>query len=202
MEARDPGQAFAALLEAEARRSGEWRARTVPSGTDIFAPRQDAAPVCILTCGLVKLSYPMAGGEAWTKSFIVDRGVFGPVSASEPAPSFGALTLEESSLGVVRLGWLTAKLEEHADLQKAASGFQAWLLERKRQREEDLLCLAAEARYLAFTRRDPDLSRRLELQEIAAFLRITPVALSRIRRRLRLRGDLSKGLGPERPSTP
>jgi hypothetical protein len=73
---------------------------------------------------------------------------------------------------------------------------------RKRQREEDLLCLAAEARYLAFTRRDPDLSRRLELQEIAAFLRITPVALSRIRRRLRLRGDLSKGLGPERPSTP
>ena len=132
----------------------------------------------------------------------IEMGVFGPVSASEPAPSFGALTLEESSLGVVRLGWLTAKLEEHADLQKAASGFQAWLLERKRQREEDLLCLAAEARYLAFTLRDPDLSRRLELQEIAAFLRITPVALSRIRRRLRLRGDLSKGLGPERPSTP
>jgi CRP/FNR family transcriptional regulator, anaerobic regulatory protein len=191
VEASDPGQAFAALLEAEACRSGEWRARSVRSGTEIFAHRQDATPVCILTRGLVKLCYPMAGGEVWTKSFIVDQGVFGPVSATEPAPSFGALALEECSLGVVRLAWVTAQLEANPALRTAASGFQAWLLERKRQREEDLLCLAAEARYLAFIRRDPDLAQRLELQEIAAFLRITPVALSRIRRRLRLRGDLA-----------
>ncbi|MFM1960533.1 MAG: hypothetical protein RL588_2050 [Pseudomonadota bacterium] len=188
--ASNPGKAFADLLEADALRSGEWRARSVCSGTEVFARGQDSAPVCILTRGLVKLCYPLAGGEVWTKSFIVDQGVFGPLSASEPAPSFGALALEDCSFGVISLAWVTARLEENAPLRRAASGFQAWLLERKRQREEDLLCLAAEARYLAFVRRDPDLAQRLELQEIASFLRITPVALSRIRRRLRLRGDL------------
>ena len=75
-------------------------------------------------------------------------------------------------------------------LGEAVSRFQAWLLERKRQREEDLLCLSPAARYLAFLEREPGLAGRLALKEVAGYLRITPVALSRIRRRLRAEGRL------------
>jgi len=76
-------------------------------------------------------------------------------------------------------------LVENVQLQNAFSDFQAWLFERKRMREEELLCLSAEKRYLDFVSSEPILAQRLEQQEIAAYLRITPVALSRIKRRLR-----------------
>ena len=96
------------------------------------------------------------------------------------------MALEDCSVGRIERSWLARQLSENRALDQASAEFQAWLFERKRQREEDLLCLAAGARYFAFLERDPALSTRLEQQEIAAYLRITPVALSRIRRRLRL----------------
>jgi CRP-like cAMP-binding protein len=158
---------------------------------DVFEPQADNVPVFILTAGLVKLYYPVANGEEWTKSYIADYGMFGPTSIEAPIMQFGARAIEDCCLGMVRLTWLAAQLGEEAALVSAFGQFQTWLFERKRQREEDLLCRAVEERYLAFVEREAPLATRLEQQEIAAYLRVTPVALSRIRRRLKQQGRLS-----------
>lgn len=181
------------MLEERARKLGEWRERRVAAGSDVFRPQAENVPVFILTAGLVKLYYPVANGEEWTKSYIADQGVFGPTSIEAPIMQFGARAIEDCWLGTVRLAWLAEQLGQDAALVDALGLFQTWLFERKRQREEDLLCRAVEERYLAFVEGETALAARLEQQEIAAYLRVTPVALSRIRRRLREQGRLSAG---------
>lgn len=182
--------AFATMLEGFARDCGVWRPRSVPAGAHVFEPKSDLTPLCVLTAGLVKLYYSVADGDEWTKSYIVDCGVFGPSSPGVSVALFGARALEDCKIGTIDMTWLARQLSDNKNLSDALATFQAWLFERKRQREEDLLCLSAEARYLAFTERNPILASRLQQQEIATYLRITPVALSRIRRRLRLQGLL------------
>ena len=181
------------MLQARARKLGEWRERSVSAGSDVFQPQAENVPVFIITAGLVKLYYPVANGEEWTKSYIADHGVFGPTSIEAPIMQFGARAIEDCCVGTVRLSWLAGQLGEDAALVGALGLFQSWLFERKRQREEDLLCRAVEERYLAFVQGEAALAARLEQQEIAAYLRITPVALSRIRRRLKQQGRLLAG---------
>jgi CRP-like cAMP-binding protein len=188
-----PASRFAAMLQARARQLGEWRERSVSAGSDVFQPQAENVPVFIITAGLVKLYYPVANGEEWTKSYIADHGVFGPTSIEAPIMQFGARAIEDCCVGTVRLSWLAGQLGEDAALVGALGLFQSWLFERKRQREEDLLCRAVEERYLAFVQGEAALAARLEQQEIAAYLRITPVALSRIRRRLKQQGRLLAG---------
>ncbi len=156
----------------------------------MFEPQSEGTPICVLSSGLIKLYYLVADGDEWTKSLVLDRGVFGPSSPEDSVTQFGARALENAIVGKLRPEWLGTQLSGDPQLAETASAFQAWLFERKRQREEDMLCLPADERYLRFLAREPDLAQRLEQQEIAGFLRVTPVALSRIRRRLKADGRL------------
>ena len=52
---------------------------------------------------------------------------------------------------------------------------------KKERREYEFLCLSAEERYRLLIKRSPDLVRQVTQNEIARYLGITPVALSRIR---------------------
>lgn len=186
----DPGHALAGRIEALAVQGGQWIPGAAAAGTTLLQPQSSPGKVWVLRSGLVKLFYPVAEGEEWTKSYVTGPGVFGPTSLVEIATPFGARSLETCQLGAVRLDWLAGEVPANPGLGEAVSRFQAWLLERKRQREEDLLCLSPAARYLAFLEREPGLAGRLALKEVAGYLRITPVALSRIRRRLRAEGRL------------
>lgn len=71
---------------------------------------------------------------------------------------------------------LTARLTE-----------QLYLRQEARQRE--LLLEDATSRYLGFVGSDPGLARRLTQAQIASYVGVTPVALSRIRARLILVND-------------
>ena len=56
---------------------------------------------------------------------------------------------------------------------------------RKEEREHDFLCLTPEDRYRAFVEDNPTLASRITQADIARYLGITPVALSRIRKRMK-----------------
>lgn len=60
--------------------------------------------------------------------------------------------------------------------------------QRKEQREMELLMLALEARYARFLQEMPGIAAQLRQHEIASYIRVTPVSLSRIRRRMRVQG--------------
>ena len=55
---------------------------------------------------------------------------------------------------------------------------------KKERREFELLCLSAEERYKLLLERSPDIAKNVTQNDISRYLGITPVALSRIRKRM------------------
>lgn len=182
----DPVTALAAAIaeRAEAQRIGVERA--VARGRVVFEQGTPLDRAFILRSGLVKLVYATASGEEWIKSLIVDHGVFGP-SGQGPSDSiaFSAMAVEPSALTAVPIDWLSREIAGSPALAAAHARFIDWVRLRKEAREQALLCQSAEERYRDLLASDADLIARLPQADIARFLRITPVAFSRIKRRMR-----------------
>lgn len=176
-----------APLRATAKQDGIWHSRGYQKA-DIMLHRGDAADdVFILLSGLIKLVYPTANGEEWIKSFIVDEGLFGSIDDGDAAqPSrFSAHCIEPCVVARIPLGWAKAALSADPQLTAAYVAFSGWVRRRKEDREESLLCQSAEESYCDFMSKNPELAVRLPQGDIARYLGITPIAFSRIKRRLR-----------------
>jgi CRP-like cAMP-binding protein len=101
------------------------------------------------------------------------------------------------AVGVEALQPTRATTFQFAELEAWAKGdpeLSGYLMERlmamnaaRLGHEAALVRQSAEQRYLALLRRQPDLLGKVKLQDVARWLGITPIALSRIRRRLRER---------------
>ena len=168
-------------LRGRAARDGNWQVRAVARGQPIFDPDTRQRDVFILVGGLVKLSYLSADGAEAIKSFVVDAGVFG---REDGGVDFGACAVEVSK--VVRLPeqWVSQQVEASAELRQFYALFINWLRQRKAERERMLLCLTAGERLLRFLETESDLASRLPQGDIARYLGITPIAFSRLKRRL------------------
>lgn len=170
-------------LQPRAECEGLWRVRTIAKGDTIFGPETDCRDVFLLLGGLVKLSYLSVGGGETIKSFIVDQGVFG---REEGGPDFGAYAVEATRLVRLPLLWIRQQISSSDELQKSYAQFIDWVRVRKSEREQTLLCLSARERLLRFREVEPELAERLSQGDIARYLGITPIAYSRIKRRLDL----------------
>jgi CRP-like cAMP-binding protein len=162
------------------------RATRFVKGTDIFGQGEICPDVFVMTEGLVKLHYITFDGKEWIKSFIVDKGVFGSrASQSLGQPStFSATCLEDCF--AFRLPYKTFESVCTGDPKLAVMVFRffQWVGLRKELREHDLLCLSAEERYLNFLNDNPALAGRITQLDMARYLGITAIALSRIKGRL------------------
>ena len=168
-------------VRERAARDGIWREHAVAAGRAIFDPDTAQRDVFVLVGGLVKLSYLSANGTEAIKSFVVDEGIFG---REEGGVDFGACAVEPSR--VVRLPeqWVVRQTDASAGLRQSYTLFVNWLRQRKAERERMLLCLTAGERLLQFLEAEGDLVRRLPQGDIARYLGITPIAFSRLKRRL------------------
>ena len=91
--------------------------------------------------------------------------------------------LEDSRLLCISLEMYAGLLSRHPCLQAVEAKYVRMLYLEKEKREIELLSKDAAERYELFLKRYPGLSNRLHQYHIAAYLGITPVALSRIRNR-------------------
>lgn len=106
-------------------------------------------------------------------------------SVQENEPSwYGIQALEPSFLICMPLSELKKHLSEHSCWNDVARKYLEDLFIEKEKRERDLLSLDVTTRYLNFRKRYPDVEKRVPQYHIASYLGITPVALSRIRKRL------------------
>jgi CRP-like cAMP-binding protein len=158
-----------------------WVEGPVRKGHTLFD--QDNAPgdVFILTQGLIKLFYMTREGEERIKSFIVDQGVFATEGSTL---AFGARALEPSTIVRLPLRWVRGKVAADVELQRAYSQFTDWVRQRKSRREQALLCQSAAERFQTMQTQELELVRRLPQGDIARYLGVTPIAFSRIKRRL------------------
>lgn len=184
VEPPDHATALAAAIAGRAEAQGIGIRREVGRGETIFEQGSPPDRGFILHSGLVKLVYVTASGEEWIKSLIAARSVIGPSGRTAPM-TYAAIAIEQSMLVALPVDWLIREIAASPDLAAAHGRFIDWVRLRKEAREHALLCQSAEERYRDLLAREPDLIARLAQADIARFLRITPVAFSRIKRRMR-----------------
>ncbi len=81
--------------------------------------------------------------------------------------------------------------DQYIEWQRAISNAFKFYGQRKEQREMELLTLSPEERYLNFIQQYAHLLPLIKQRDIASYIRITPVALSRIRARIKASGKVS-----------
>jgi len=155
-------------------------------GEDIFSQGEVSPDIFVVTEGLVKLHYVTIDGKEWIKSFIMDKGMLGSrASQSLGQPStFSATCLEDCVIHSIPYKAFETLCAEDPTLAAMAFQFFQWLGLKKELREHQLLCLSAEERYRNFLNENPELAGRITQVDMARYLGITPIALSRIKGRV------------------
>ena len=138
--------------------------------------------------GVVRLVYIAESGREYVKSFAVEGdfcGSFASSLAKEPC-RFYIQALEGCEVLRSRFDAITRLFPTDIRWERLGRRLAEWYALLKERREAELLLDSAEERYRLFRQEYPGLEGRIAQRHIAAYLGITDVALSRIRRRLGL----------------
>lgn len=163
------------------------------AGEALFHTGQLKPRVYILNQGVVRLVYETQHGDQWIKGFVQAGLCFASLTSLQLGgrTSFSAYAEMDSHVEYFDHDVLTQLADQHPAWQRALSNaFKLYGL-RKEQREMELLTLSPAERYMSFLRNYPDLVNVVKQHDIASYVRVTPVALSRIRARLKASGQLA-----------
>ena len=153
-------------------------------GQHVFSQGGSDTSVYFVTSGLLKAYYLTHDGKELVKSFIQEDGFIGSLIAcsSEDPCTFSLQCLEDSDLLRVEFADMQQAAVSNSDFTGSAVAALLSLAIKKERREYEFLCLSASERYELFKQRKPELINRLTQNDIARYIGITPVALSRIKK--------------------
>jgi CRP-like cAMP-binding protein len=151
----------------------------------VFRERQNHCFAYRVRDGLLKQFYTTAEGDEWIKSFTAEGDLFAcPFALLRNQPtSFSSQAIEPSLVEQIDFKVIDRLASKSAEWQKLLRQGIEELALIKLQRERELLTLSAEAHYREFARKRPTLADRVPQKDLAAYLGVTAVGLSRIIRR-------------------
>ena len=131
--------------------------------------------------------YETPNGDSWVKGFAEAGICFASLTAlaDHGATSFSAYAEVASHVEMIDYAALQQLADRHIQWQRAMSNAYKLYGQRKEQREMELLTLSPQERYRNFLRNYPALATVIRQRDIASYVRVTPVALSRIKSRLK-----------------
>ena len=154
-------------------------------GDLLFKQGEKDNSIYIVKHGLLKAFYLTLDGKELIKSFIQPGEFIGSLIAcylDEPG-TFNLMCLEDSSLQRVSFTELQQSAAGNPQAAGAVINSLISLAIKKERREYEFLCLSAPERFALIKQPDPELVAKLTQNDIARYLGITPVALSRIKQR-------------------
>jgi len=136
--------------------------------------------------GVLKAYYTSSDGKENVKSFITEQSVITSMSAavSKSHCSFSLVAVEQSQLIKVPIDTFFKEASKNLNLANELNQLLLNLAMKKERREFELLTLSAEERCQLLLDEQPELWHSVTQNEIAQYLGITPVALSRIKKRI------------------
>lgn len=162
--------------------------RTYQRGERIFEQGSPDRNLRFLTEGVVRLSYEHEDGRNLSKSIITEGDLVASATAlAGGLTTFSATALTDAELLVIPYPAVERLMARHIAWERVARKLFADLARKKEQREFEFLALTAEERWRRLQDQRPDLVARVSQVELAALIGITPVALSRIKARVRRR---------------
>lgn len=152
----------------------------------IFEEGSKDTQIYFLLEGLVRMYHIKENGEEITFSLIPENNVvanFDFIATEKPSP-FYYETLENCSFFRIDYQVLDNIVSKNANLEANRKYFLRKMIFKVKERLETFVLLNPEERYLKFIKDFPDLTNRVPDKYIANVLGITPVSLSRIRKRI------------------
>lgn len=139
----------------------------------------------LIKSGLLRMHFLRTDGREFNKNFFTENQLLCPLTPvmNHAVSLFGITCIEASEIWYCPMKKFTATLtpDEWLHIQHA---LLIRLLDRKLQREHDLLALDSRQRYQKFCQLNPQLATRVPLTHLATYLGMTDVSLSRLRRQL------------------
>ena len=157
-------------------------------GEILFKPGDLDAGIHYLQNGLVRYFYLTKDGRELNHSFAAEGNLvacFPTFVGNEPC-TFFIEALEETNTLVIPSSTVQVFSYRNKCWNLLTHRLFAHIALRKATREAEFLQYSAEARYRRFLSQYAELAHRLPQYHIASYLGITPVALSRIRKRINL----------------
>ena len=152
----------------------------------IFEEGSKDTQIYFLREGLVRMYHIKENGEEITFSLIPENNVvanFDFIATEKPSP-FYYETLENCSFFRIDYQVLDNIVSKNANLEANRKYFLRKMIFKVKERLETFVLLNPEERYLKFIKDFPDLTNRVPDKYIANVLGITPISLSRIRKRI------------------
>lgn len=155
-------------------------------GEHLFRQGDQNASLYFVNSGLLKAYYLSVDGKENIKSFILPGDNIGSLMSSYAGKvsTFSLVCLKQCELTVLQFSTLYEAGRTDTDLSAAIVDFLLGFAIKKEIREYELLCLSAENRYKRLLKNTPDILKLVTQNDIARFLGITPVGLSRIKKRV------------------
>ncbi|WP_299589336.1 Crp/Fnr family transcriptional regulator [uncultured Microbulbifer sp.] len=164
--------------------SGELR--HLKKGHYLIRQGQPASKIYFMLSGYARYMSVSPDGKEFTQSFACAPCVAGSTRAMTRKTR--ALFSIEALDDVLCLGFewpdFFEKMKDQPGFLLAYSTLLESMFIKKEEREYSFVQLSAEQRYLDFLEQNPQLRERLPLKMIASYIGITPIALSRIRKKI------------------
>jgi CRP-like cAMP-binding protein len=148
----------------------------------VFSQGDEDNYIYLVLEGVLKACYYDEDGKEYIKSFLFSGDSIASSQAlSGGLCSFSLYSLKETKL--LKISYQQVRQVADNNLECASSIIDLLMsfAMKKEQREFELLCLSAEQRYKKLLTKSPDIPQQITQNDIARYLGITPVALSRIK---------------------
>ena len=167
-----------------------FRLKTLPKGAHLFDIGDKVTEFYFLVEGLARYYYISENGKEFNKSFAEKPGhllsSISSVSMKEEVSPFCVETLSEFTVLYISYEDFRALGARHREWNDLMLRIYERLIVKKERREADFLLLSAKERYLKFLSDYSMIESAVANYHIASYLGITEVALSRIRKEMKL----------------
>jgi CRP-like cAMP-binding protein len=158
----------------------------------LFQQGESAERLYFLHSGLVRYVSVSDEGKEFTQTLVKGPRIIGSTRSMVTASPvlFGIQALEDSIITSYNWAEFYQQMRHDKAFLECYLHFLEAIFIAKEERESAFVKDSAERRYLDFCVAFPDLKERIPQQYIASYIGITPVALSRIRQKLKLKNRL------------
>lgn len=156
-------------------------------GEFLFQQGEPCDRLFYLHTGLVRYVSVSETGKEFTQTFAKGPRIIGSTRAmvTNKPVLFGIQAIEDSMIISYHWASFFEEMRHDKGFLECYCHFLEHIFIIKEERESAFVKESAEKRYLDFCVNFPELKDKIPQQQIASFLSITPVALSRIRQRLK-----------------
>jgi len=155
-------------------------------GEHIFMQGDADRSLYFVQTGLLKAYYTSEDGKESVKSFLMPNDLIGSLTSSfvDKNCSFNLVCLESAILTKISFDILLETSKNNLDVAGDMIEILLRFAMKKEQREYEFLCMSAEERYCKIAKESPMLLEKVTQNDLSRYLGITPVGLSRIKKRV------------------